>query len=229
MLNNTLFVIPARGGSKGIPRKNIKPFCGTPLIYYSIDYARLFTSDENICVTTDDDEIIQVVNNYNLDVPFIRPANLAMDTSGTYEVLLHALAYYEMIGRAFNKIVLLQPTSPLRNFNHLVEMEKVYSSNIDMVVSVSESKANPYYNLFEENEFGYLIKSKPGNFLRRQDCPKVYEQNGSIYLINVASLKSKTFDEFEKIKKIIMEPVFSIDIDTSFDWDLAESILKNKK
>ena len=93
-----LIVIPARGGSKGIPRKNIKPFDGKPLINYTIDCARAIAKDEDICVSTDDDEIIQVVENYGLKVPFKRPAELATDTAGTYEVLLHALDFYESKG-----------------------------------------------------------------------------------------------------------------------------------
>ena len=91
----TLFIIPARGGSKGIPGKNIKPLCGKPLICYAIDNARSFVGDEDICLTTDSSDIISVANNYGLKVPFVRPAELANDKSGTYEVLLHAIEYYE--------------------------------------------------------------------------------------------------------------------------------------
>ena len=90
-----LVVIPARGGSKGIPRKNIKPLAGKPLIYYTIDTARAIVPDEDICVSTDDDGIIQIVENYGLKVYFKRPDELATDTAGTYEVLLHALDFYE--------------------------------------------------------------------------------------------------------------------------------------
>ena len=89
-----LVVIPARGGSKGIPHKNIKPLCGKPLIYYSIDVARQFTSDENICVTTDDAEIISIVEQRGLKVPFVRPAELATDTCGSNEVIQHAYQFF---------------------------------------------------------------------------------------------------------------------------------------
>ena len=93
-----LSIIPARGGSKGIPHKNIKPFLGRPLIYYTIDTARSICSDENICVSTDDPEIIRIVQEYGLKVPFVRPTELATDKAGTYEVLLHALNFYEKLG-----------------------------------------------------------------------------------------------------------------------------------
>ena len=111
--NGFLYVIPARGGSKGIPHKNIKLLHGKPLIYYSIDIARSLTNDEHICVSTDDEEIIKVVSDYGLKVPFVRPRELANDTASTNDVLIHALKYYESIGKNYTAIVLLQPTSIL--------------------------------------------------------------------------------------------------------------------
>lgn len=98
-MENLLIIIPARGGSKGIPKKNIKPLNGKPLIYYSIDVAREITTDENICVTTDDEEIIQCVKEYGLEVPFKRPKELATDYAGSNEVILHALDFYEKKGK----------------------------------------------------------------------------------------------------------------------------------
>ena len=122
-----LVIIPARGGSKGIPHKNIKPLNGKPLIYYTIDCARAICDDADICVSTDDDEIIQVVEDYGLKVPFKRPAELATDTAGTYEVLLHALNYYEQQGRHYDVVMLLQNTSPFRAAEHVKEAITLYS------------------------------------------------------------------------------------------------------
>ena len=111
----TLFVIPARGGSKGIPHKNIRPLAGKPLIGYAIDTARHFADDCDICLSTDDPEIAAVATGqFGLAVPFLRPAELATDKSGTYEVLLHALDYYRNRGIDYECLVLLQPTSPFR-------------------------------------------------------------------------------------------------------------------
>ncbi len=225
MTEKTLFIIPARGGSKGIPGKNIKLLNGKPLIRYSIDYARSFTSDENICVTTDDYLIINSVEEYGLKIPFIRPSYLATDTAGTYEVLIHALNYYKDAGITYEKIVLLQPTSPFRNPEHFIAANSLFSTEVDMVVSVSETKANPYYNLFEENAQGFLCKSKPSNFIRRQDCPPVYEYNGSIYIINAKSLRLKKINQFETVIKYVMPLEYSIDLDTPFDWKIAELLL----
>src|SRR5215831_8877346 len=109
-----LFIIPARGGSKGIPGKNIKPLNGKPLIYYSIEFARLFSDDQNICITTDSEAIKKTAETIGLAVPFLRPSHLATDTAGTYEVLQHAVGVYKDLAKEYDALVLLQPTSPFR-------------------------------------------------------------------------------------------------------------------
>lgn len=225
-MENILVIIPARGGSKGIPKKNIKELNGKPLIYYSIDIARGITSDDNICVSTDSDEIIQCVENYGLNVPFKRPDELATDYIGTNDVLLHALNFYEEKGKTIDTILLLQPTSPFRKIDHILEAYKLYSNELDMLVSVKETAANPYYNCFEEDENGYLVISKgDGKLERRQDAPKAYEYNGSIYIINPSALKEKGLANMTKISKYEMDTYYSIDLDTMFDWKMAELML----
>lgn len=222
-----LVVIPARGGSKGIPRKNIKPFDGKPLIYYTIDTARAIVLDEDICVSTDDDEIIKVVEDYGLKVPFKRPEELATDTAGTYEVLLHALDFYEKQGRHYDALILLQNTSPFRTAEHVKEALKFYASNVDMVVSVKECAANPYYCVFEEDGNGYLHVCKgDGIIFRRQDAPKVYEYNGAIYIMNVETLKTTHMHKMQKRVKYVMDEKSSFDLDTMNDWMIAEMIKK---
>ncbi len=222
-----LIVIPARGGSKGIPRKNVKPFDGKPLIYYTIDCARAIAKDEDICVSTDDDEIIQVVENYGLKVPFKRPEELATDTAGTYEVLLHALDFYESKGNQYDALILLQNTSPFRKSEHLKEAIKLYTPDVDMVVSVKECAANPYYCVFEEDAEGYLhICKGDGNIFRRQDAPKVYEYNGAIYIMNVQTLKTTHMHKMKKRVKYVMDEMSSFDLDTMTDWKIAEIIKK---
>jgi CMP-N,N'-diacetyllegionaminic acid synthase len=227
-VNNTLFIIPARGGSKGIHQKNIKPLNGKPLIYYSIDAARKATDDQHICVSTDDDEFIHLVEAYGLKVPFKRPAEFSTDTSSSEEVIKHALNYYKSIGVLYKNIVLLQPTSPLRNGKHIKEALNSYSDDLDMVVSVKETNSNPYYVLFEENDAGFLEKSKKGTFTRRQDCPKVWEYNGAIYVINTSSLEKKTIGTFTKVKKYEMDKFSSIDIDDVIDWKFTEFIMQQE-
>lgn len=228
-MENVLVIIPARGGSKGIPKKNIKELSGKPLIYYSIDIARSITSDENICVSTDSDEIMECVEKYGLKVPFKRPDELATDYIGTNEVLLHALKFYEDKGKKINSILLLQPTSPFRKVLHIIEAYKLYSNELDMLVSVKETAANPYYNCFEEDQNGYLVISKgDGKLERRQDAPKAYEYNGSIYIINPQALKEKGLAGMKKIAKYEMDAFYSVDLDTMFDWKLAELMIAEK-
>ena len=228
-MSKVLFIIPARGGSKGIPHKNIKELCGKPLITYSIDVARQIVSDENICVSTDDDEIIRMVESYGLSVGFKRPDYLSTDQAGTNGVLLHALDFYEKQGHFFDVLILLQPTSPFRKVIHLKEALALYDSSIDMIVSVKEAATNPYYNSFEEDKEGLLTVSKgEGKIERRQDAPKVWEFNGSIYVINPTSLKEKGLSGFTRIKKYEMDDIHSVDLDTMFDWKIAELMLKEK-
>lgn len=222
-----LVIIPARGGSKGIPRKNIKPFNGKPLIYYSIDCARAICGDEDICVSTDDAEIISAVEQYGLKVPFVRPAELATDTAGTYEVLLHALDFYEKRGKQYDVVLLLQNTSPFRTAEHVKEALRLYSPNVDMVVSVKEAATNPYYNCFVEDEKRYLHKLLDNTmFTRRQDSPKVYEYNGAIYVMNAERLKQMHYVKFTRTIKYVMDEIHSVDLDNMIDWKYAEFILK---
>jgi len=219
-----LVVIPARGGSKGVPRKNIKLLLGKPLIHYTIEAAQKIFTNDVICVTSEDQEIIDISNQTGINVTLKRPEHLASDSSGTYEVLLNAIDYSENAGYFPDTIILLQPTSPFRNSDQIEDALQLYTDQIDMVVSVKETKSNPYYILFEEDNNGFLIKSKKANFHRRQDCPKVWELNGAIYIINVSSLKKNKISDFEKIIKYEMDEISSHDIDTNFDWKIAEII-----
>lgn len=222
----TLYVIPARGGSKGVPKKNIKLLDGKPLICYSIDIARKFAKDEDICVSTDSDEIISVVADYGLQVPFKRPEELSTDSAGSSDVLLHALDHYQQKGIQYDNIILLQPTSPFRKKEFISDIFELYSADVDMVVSVGKSHLSPYFNLFEEDKSGFLTKSKSGDFKGRQEVPPVYYFNGSVYLINVASLREMPLHKFKKIKKYIVDDLYSVDIDTVLDWAICETMIR---
>ena len=222
-----LIVIPARGGSKGIPKKNIKLLCGKPLISYAIENALQIFSKQDICVSTDCDEIAFESKKAGIDIPFKRPDELSTDEAGTYEVLLHEVDYYEKKGIKYDTLVLLQPTSPFRKSDHISEALSLFSADLDMVVSVKEAKGNPYYNLFEE-EKGFLKKSKKGEYTRRQDVPKVYEYNGAIYVININSLKKNKISSFDKVKKYVMDEISSMDLDNLLDWKICELLLKEE-
>lgn len=225
-MEDILVVIPARGGSKGLPGKNIKSLCGKPLIGYSIDVARTVTSDENICVSTDDYKIIDVVERYGLHVPFVRPSEYATDTATTNDVLLHAISFYESQGRSFRKLLLLQPTSPLRTPMEVKEAMALYNNDIDMVVSVMESHAPAV--LCNDNESGFVELVYNKRATGRQSLPTFYEFNGAIYVINVESLKEKGLAGFTKRVKYVMPKENSIDIDDIYDFMLVDSIIKSK-
>ena len=122
-------------------------------------------------------------------------------------------------------VILLQPTSPLRTSKNIEDAVKLYDNHLDMIVSVKRSHSNPYFNLFEENKNGFLKKSKKSNFIRRQDCPDVWQYNGAIYVINVKSLKKFKSLNFNRIKKYEMNEYDSIDIDNAIDFKLCELIL----
>jgi N-acylneuraminate cytidylyltransferase len=224
-----LYLIPARKGSKGLPGKNTKLLGNKPLIEYSIDFAlnNLKIQDE-LCISTNDDVVIEIAKSKGISIPFIRPEELANDNASSHDVIIHAINHYDQFDKTFDAVLLLQPTSPFRiqdDFNNLIKEFSVYT---DMVVSVKLAKENPYFTLFEQNGEGFLNKSKLGHFERRQDCPEVYAFNGSMYLINIESIKKSKIAEFKKIKKAIMPEERSVDIDTLADWTLAEFYLKNE-
>lgn len=225
---DTLFLIPARGGSKGIPGKNIKHLHSKPLILYTIETARELAQDEDICVSTDSDEIISVVRGTGLDVPFVRPAILSSDTANSRDVINHSLSFFMERGKHYEKVVLLQPTSPFRIASDIKEMISLLRDPLDMVVSVRQVHDNPYYNLFAEDSHGFLKAAEQTSYARRQDMPKFYAYNGSVYAIRTSSIFEKNIPEFDKVVKYEMDDIHSVDIDTPFDWMIAEMIAEKK-
>ena len=224
MINEkTLIIIPARKGSKGVPDKNIRELKGKPLIKYTVDFAIENKKKEDIvCLSTNDNRIIELYNQLkDLDI-LKRPEQLSRDNSGMSEVIKHTLDYYESKQILFHYILLLQPTSPLRKKEDYKNITESMKGDFDMVVSVCEAKENPYFSLYEENDFGYLSRSKPSNYATRQECPKVYKFNGAFYLIKVKAFKEFGLHGIKKISKITMPQKRSIDIDTELDFKLAE-------
>ena len=223
-----LVVIPARAGSKGLPGKNWKSLHGKPLIQYTLEVALACFAPNEICVTTDAPEVVEIAEKLGLNVPFVRPEELASDMAGSREVLLHALDFWSSNFYQPDVLVLLQPTSPFRTREQIQAGLALYSDSIDMVVGVKETKANPYYILREEDEKGFLKPSKVGTFTRRQDCPKVYEINGAFYAINPSRLKGKNLSDFDRVVKLEMDEFSSHDIDDRMDWVIAEAMIEAK-
>lgn len=222
-----LYVIPARKGSKGLPGKNTRMLAGKPLVQHSIDFALSLAETDDICVTTDDDEVLDIAKHCGIKSPLRRPDELATDTAGTREVILHALDTYALAGVHYDAVILLQPTSPIRQKSDALAMIELFTPEIDLVVSVRESHDNPYFNLFEEGADGMLKLSKTSTFTRRQDCPKVYAYNGSIYVIRAERLREKSLSSFSHIRKFVMSAEKSVDIDNEYDWRLAGAYLES--
>lgn len=225
-----LFIIPARGGSKGIPGKNIRPFCGRPLITLAIDGAMACCDDPaRIILSTDSPEIAAVAAEHGLPVPYMRPAHLASDTAPTRDALLHAMDWADAEGIDYDCVVLLQPTSPLRRAEDISGAMALYTPEVDMVVSVTPADANPYYNLFEADDRGFLHVSKgDGSYTRRQDAPPVWEYNGAVYVINPQSLRKTLMSRMERIVPYPMPRERSADLDTLSQWAAAEEQFKNQ-
>jgi CMP-N,N'-diacetyllegionaminic acid synthase len=224
-----LFLIPARKGSKGLPGKNTKILGDKPLIEYSIDFALSnMNQGDELCISTNDLDVAVIAKSKAINIPFVRPEELSNDNASSYDVIIHAIKYYETINKRFDTVLLLQPTSPFRKNDDFEKIKSKFDKETDMVVSVKLAKENPYFSLYEESSDGLLTKSKIGEYDRRQDCPNVYSFNGSMYLINIESLKRTKIANFKRIKKVVMSDENSIDIDTLADWILAEFYLSNE-
>ena len=227
-----LYIIPARGGSKGIPGKNIKLLAGKPLIGYAIEAARQAGgNDRNIILSTDYEDIADTARSLGLKVDYMRPAELATDRSGSREVILDVMDWADKNGIEYDCVVLLQPTSPMRTADDITGALSLYTDDIDMVVSVTPAATNPYYNCFETDaESGFLHISKgDGTLTRRQDAPKAWEYNGAVYVINPSSIRRQPLGLFARRVPFEMPRERSIDLDTPTDWLVAETLMQQNK
>ena len=230
MKKKILAVIPARGGSKGIPRKNIKEICGKPLITYTIEAALACGYIDRVIISTDDKEIAEVSKASGGEVPFLRPEALAGDNSPTIDCVIDLLERLKLNdGYEPDYVALLQCTSPLRNSKHIVEsIEKLDKSNRDGIISVCESDTNPYWmNVINDGKLEYFIE-EGRSITKRQDLPKVYTMNGAIYIIKTDILINERTFEPQNIGAYVMTQKDSVDIDEMLDFEIAELIMKEK-
>jgi CMP-N,N'-diacetyllegionaminic acid synthase len=226
---SVLAVIPARGGSKGLPRKNIKKLAGRPLISWTIEAGLASKYIDQLIVTTDDEEIARIATEYNATVPFIRPKHLASDSASSYETIIHALDYYSDKGESFYYLLLLQPTSPLRTTQHIDEAFCLLDSkNADSIISVTESEHSPLWSnvLPEDHSMEDFISDTCRQVTRRQDLPKYFRINGAIYIVNIKKMiNEKSLFLSTNIFAYIMDRYSSVDIDDLLDFKLAELII----
>lgn len=226
-----LAIIPARVGSKGVPRKNIKLLAGKPLIEYTSAVALKSNLLTKVIVSTDDDEIFSIAKALGLEVPFKRPNNLADDKSPTLPVILHALDFYESKGEFFDAICLLQVTSPFRTVKFLDKaIEKFIKSKSDSLISVQEipHEYNPHWSFeLDENENLKIATGETEIISRRQDLPKAYHRDGSIYITKTTILKEQNSLFGKKVTHIVSPKEFYVNIDTMDDWKKAEELVKH--
>lgn len=217
---NTIALIPARAGSKGVPKKNSKPFAGgKSLVERTIETALTFFPKDRVVLSTDDPELQQQGKRSGVNL-IDRDAHLASDTAGMLEVMLDAIDKQDP---SPEYLLLLQPTSPFRTPGHLEEAFELFQHGDQAVVAVNEPAGHPFYTLFQE-ENGYINKFQKNQVVRRQDLPAMYDVNGLLYLFNTSELRKKSWVEFEKIRPLIIPKWQAIDIDNEEDWWLAEII-----
>ena len=222
-----LGIIPARGGSKRLPRKNVLDLAGKPLIAWTIDAAKGSKYIDKIIVTSDDDEILQISDDLSVDTNK-RPDELASDTATTVAVTEHTI---DNLNDTYDFIIILQPTSPLRTFKHIDEaIELLFKKKADAIVSVCETEHSPLWsNTLSDNKSMEGFISKDYLNKRGQDLPKYFRLNGAIYICDVCKFKQYQSLLIDKnIYAYEMSSEDSIDIDTQIDFDLAEIQLSKK-
>lgn len=220
-------IITARSGSKGLKDKNIKILKGKPLMAYTIEAAWDSGLFECVHVSTDSEEYAQIARKYGADVPFLRDAELATDTAGTWDVLRAVLNKYQDFGKTFDTVTLLQPTSPLRDADDIRKAFEIFSEKkADSVVSVCEAEHSPKIcNLLKEGNSmnGFLDTAKVG---RRQDLGTYYRINGAIYIQKTELLMNFGKLYGPKSYAYVMDKLHSVDIDDAFDFMVAESAME---
>lgn len=217
--HTVLAIIPARGGSKRLPRKNLLPLGGKPLIGWTIEAAMKSRYIDRIVVTSDDAEILAIAQSYGIEA-LRRPDDLATDTAGTFETVEHAIGH----SPRSDWIVLLQPTSPLRKAHHIDEaLEKAVAKNADAVISVCESDHSPLWSntLPEDGDMRHFLREEVRN-KRSQDLEKYYRINGAVYVCKtVPLLEQKSFFLNANIYAYPMDRESSVDIDEEIDFKIA--------
>ena len=225
--------IPARGGSKGVPGKNIKILAGKPLLAYTTEVALRAKSLDKVLLSTDDEKIAELGIKLGVEVPFIRPAELALDSTPTLPVVQHALEFLKKSGEEYDAVCILQATNPLRKAEDIDACVKMFEvGNFDCVFSTSEIPLdhNPYW-AFIENDEGLLHLATGGTepITRRQLLPKAFKREGSIYVTRSKTILENNSLYGEKVGGYLLDLPVSINIDTMEDWKRAEEYYKNLK
>ena len=231
-MSRVLCTICARGGSKGVKNKNIRELLGKPLIVYTIEQARESKLFEHIVVSTDSDEIANIAKEYGAEVFFKRDAKLSSDIAGKLEVIRDAFIRSEKhYNQKFDYLIDLDATAPLRDVKDIIEsFEQFLKNDNDNLITAMPSRRSPYFNLVEVDKSGKVKLSKEldSKVLRRQDAPKSYDMNASIYIWKRDTILNEKSIFLEKTGLFIMPEERSIDIDREFDFELVEFIMQKR-
>lgn len=230
-MKKILGIITARGGSKTIPRKNIKRLAGKPLIAWTIEAAQQSRVLNRVIVSTDDEKIAAIARKWEAEVPFLRPEKLAKDNTPTLPVLQHAVSFLKAKeGYLPDAIVLLQPTSPLRNAKHIRQaVSLLRKTKADSVVSVCLAKENPYWMMRFKGNRAHPFMTNGREYERRQDLPSAHFINGAIYVTRYSVLMGEHKILGRDTRAFVMDAKSSIDIDTSLDFKIAEALMKERQ
>lgn len=226
-----LCIIPARGGSKGLERKNIKSLLGKPLIAWSIDHAIKSKIVDKIFVSTDDEEIAKIAVKYGAEVPILRPLHLALDNSSTIDVVLHAIDYFERQNDLFDLVLLLEPTSPLREPDDISNAAEnlIKSNKAESIVGVCKVESqHPVFLVGIVNKMLVPYVNKNFEVIRRQDISPLYFFEGSIYISYISSLKKRKNFYHNRTMGYEVPKWKSFEIDDLTDFIIIESIMKAK-
>lgn len=223
---NILAIIPARSGSKGLKDKNIKDLNGKPLMAYSIEAALKSGIFSTVHVSTDSEKYAEIGREYGADVPFLRSGENSTDKAGSFDAVLEVVEKYKELGHNFDTVMLLQPTSPLRNFEDIIAAYDIYlDKSASCVVSVCEADHSPaFFNRLplDLSMDGFI---KPENLTRRQDQDVYYCLNGAIYMVDIEFLKKSQMLYRKGCYAYIMEKKRSVDIDTELDFKICEFMM----
>lgn len=225
-MSKTLAVIPARAGSKRVPGKNTRIFAGKPLVQWTLEFACAYQGFDEVLLSTDCKEAAFVASSCGKPVPWMRPPELAADDTGTVDVVLHALSEYQERGQCFDRVAVLQPTTPFRRVDRWHEAYRLLEAGVPAVVGVRAAEQHPYWTYWLNNG-GQMSPCFPGkSIFRSQELPAAVTVNGALYWINVSTLRqARTFTP-EGVHAVLLNSALeSIDIDTEVDWAHAEQAL----
>lgn len=224
-----LGLIPARGGSKGVPRKNIRLLCGKPLLQYTAESALTARHLSRVVLSSDDEEVARVGERCGLQVPFLRPAHLAQDDTPMLPVIQHALNWFESQGERFAAVCLLQPTNPLRRAEDIdgcIEMLQRENADAVMTILPVPDNYNPHWVYFrQENGSLRLSTGESEPIPRRQCLPAAYHRDGSVYVVRSAVVTSGQSLYGKRVLGYLLRPDRAVNIDDFEDWRRAETLI----